>query len=235
MKRDPIAETLANVAPARDGMFDAPRYTDAVGELARALARTDVRRRRRPARVRARWRIAIAVAVVVVVPVASAVGYQLSAHTGLFGAPGMTENDTSEWLRADAPDFGDVAAKLIPDLPLPRGASWQAELARQVEQGQAEPALVQVTGVRATFEAYARCTWVGAWTSAFKRADQRAALRAAAVIEESATWPATVATDGGGVIEHIRSLAGAAAQGDPRPLRRELTLNCSGFTLAGVR
>ena len=37
--------------------------------------------------------------------VAAATG---SLHTGLFGAPGMTENDTSEWLDTRPPGIGPL-------------------------------------------------------------------------------------------------------------------------------
>jgi len=235
MKLESITDAVAGLAPTRDAMFVDPRYASSVGDLAGAIVETDRRRWGRPFRLQARRRLAIAIAVAVAVPASTAVAYQWSAHTGWFGSPGMTENDTSEWLRSDAPDFRQVAADLVPDLPLPRGASWTTELDRQVEQGRSAPGLVQVTGVRRTFEAYARCTWIQSWLLAFERDDRQAARLAAGVIAGSSRWPATVATDGGGVVGRIRSLGAAAARGDARPLREELSANCAGFPLAGVR
>jgi hypothetical protein len=236
MQPDPVSEALTTVTSNRDSMFADTRYASAVGELAHAIARGDPRRRRgTPFRLRARPRIAVAIAVAVCIPVAAAAAYQLSAHTGLFGNPGATENDTSEWLRSDAPDFGDAVAALVPSLRLPRGGSWQVEVERQAKVGRTSPGLIQVTAVERDFEMYARCAWIRAWTIAFDRNDRARAARAAAMIEASAKWPATVASDGGGVVGRIRSLGVAAEQGYAAPLYQELAVNCSGFELAGIQ
>jgi hypothetical protein len=227
------ASPIAPTARTTDAEFAGEAYAATVAALARTIATGE------PARPRSRRRFALRVAAIAVaaiaIPVASAVGYGISAHTGLFGSPGMTENDTTEWLRTDAPDFGRVAARLVPNLPLPAGASWRDEVRNEVRIGRSAPGLVQVTGVRSDFEAYARCSWVQAWVNAYLRDDAAKAAHTAAVIARSADWPALAATDGGGTRAHVRALATAARHGDVGHLRTELALNCDGFNLARVQ
>jgi hypothetical protein len=236
MEPDPVSEALTTLTSNRDSMFAHMRYANAVGQLAHTIAKRDVRRRRgTPFRLRARPRIALAIAIAVCIPVATAAAYQLSSQTGWFGDSGMTENDTTEWLRSDAPDFGEAVAALAPSLRLPRGGSWQVEVERQAKVGRSRPGLIQVTAVERDFETYARCAWIRAWTIAFTRHEGARAASAAAMIEASAKWPATLASDGGGVVDRIRSLGAAAKQGYAGPLYQELAVNCSGFDLAGIQ
>jgi hypothetical protein len=233
--REKMTDPFAVDAPLRTSLFSERRYVEAVAELAQAITQTSPRPAPRRWLLRVRLRVAIALAVALCLPVASAVGYQLAAHTGIFGVPGQTENDTSEWLRSDAPDFGAVVARLIPSVALPHGASWRTAIAGQVKQGHSNPGLVQVTGVRSQFEAYARCAWIASWLAARQRDDLAAQRRATSELEQSVRWPATVATDGGGTVDHYRALAQAANVGDATPLERELPLNCSGFDWSSVQ
>jgi hypothetical protein len=233
MTRGEIA-ALNGLAPTGDCEFEEPRYVDAVGSLALAVAMTHPRRQPRRARVRMGTRFAIALAVLALFPAASAIAYQLSAHTGLFGSPGQTENDTSEWLRSDAPDFGAMIAALVPDHPLPAGATWRQAVTDVVRQGRNAPGLIQVTGIRLDFESYARCAWMQSWLLASDRHDDVSMRRAAVAIDKSTHWPLTVASDGGGVVEHLRAVARAARRGDRLPLQQGLAINCTGFDLEAV-
>src|SRR5438477_12117048 len=60
---------------------------------------------------RRKRRLVLAVAVIGVLT-GIAAGATYTTHTGDFGLPHMTENDTTELLRVDAPDFPALALKL---------------------------------------------------------------------------------------------------------------------------
>jgi hypothetical protein len=137
MKSDAVMQLLERANPVRGGDVATEPIAEAAADLAHRIARSDgftPTRRRRPAR---RW-LVVAVAAPALVPTAAAVG-ELRARTGWFGAAGMTENDESEFLRTEAPDFRAVAAPLVPDVPLPAGASWSDELDRHVQGGRRRP------------------------------------------------------------------------------------------------
>ncbi|CAI7974241.1 conserved hypothetical protein [Frankia sp. Hr75.2] len=154
-------------------------------------------------------------------------GDELAARTGLFGSPGMTENDTSEWLNTGASDFREVMESLRPaDIPLPAGRSWQPVIDQTVANGQREAALMQVTGVRAAFAWYAICVWDGEWLAARGTGDSARAGRAVGVMRGMPSWPIIVAVDGGGVTDSLHDIAEAAARGDEGPARQHITANC---------
>ncbi|EFC85911.1 hypothetical protein [Parafrankia sp. EUN1f] len=154
-------------------------------------------------------------------------GDDLVARTGMFGSPGMTENDTSEWLNTRASDFREVMESLQPtDIPLPAGRSWQPVIDNNVANGQREGGLMQVTGVRAAFAFYAECVWDYEWLVARQAGDSGRVDRAVEVMGGMASWPIVVATDGGGVRDWLRNVADAAARGDEGPVRQNLAANC---------
>jgi hypothetical protein len=231
---DVLLETVGRTAVAGEETFSTDSIVDAVAELAIAICRTEPHVRSCRAR-RRRGRLVAVVAAVLLVPATAGFAYEIGARTGWFGNPAFSEEDGSEWLRSDAPDFAAVLLSLRPALPLPRGAVWAEEVDRQVAVGRREPSLVRETGVRRGFESYARCAWLASWLNATERGGGRSAARAAGVIAGSVAWPATAATDGGGVVEHLREVAAAARRGDVAPVRAELAANCDGFPLRGIR
>jgi hypothetical protein len=95
----------------------------------------------------------------VAVPTTAWATAQFLAETGQYGAPGMTENDTSQWIRVCAPDFPAYHATLpTPSDPAPEGLTWphirgfvESQIANLCQQGDT---VEQVTGLRAQlFEA----------------------------------------------------------------------------------
>ena len=235
MSLDPLNDLIASASPVRDEAVLAAG--PAIAELARAVALNEERRARpHPARRRLgrRW-LALAAAALVLVPTAAAVG-ELSARTGWFGNAAHTEDDGSEWLRTDAADFGAVAAGLVPDVPLPRGARWAIETERQVAQGRAHPGLMQETGVRWAYEAYARCAWLASWLRSRENGETRprraerlpcsSAQRPGRLRPrrtEAASWRAS---------ESLRTRLGNC---DESVVRRELAVSCDGVDLGGAR
>ncbi len=244
---------MRSADPVRADLASHDDVARLVGELARAVVRTgsaDEARpdgpTERPARsgrpqrlglmsVRApgdhsaRRRVAVAglAAAALLGTAAFTFGDELAARTGLFGSPGMTENDTSEWLNTGASDFREAMESLRPaDIPLPAGRSWQPVIDREVANGQRERALMQVTGVRATFASYAICVWDGEWLAARGAGDSARAGRAVGVMRGMPAWPIIVAVDGGGVRDYLRDTAEAAARGDEGPARQYITANC---------
>jgi hypothetical protein len=98
--------------------------------------------------------------------VAAATG---SLRTGLFGAPGMTENDTSEWLDTRSPAIGPLLTGYAKDTPLAPGASLQPYIANVTATG----AMAQARGLRVGVALYSACTWEQAWLSAHDTGNTR--------------------------------------------------------------
>jgi hypothetical protein len=220
---------LAAATPLRDSEVPSTAAAAVID-----VAVTVAARRRAPRRPQLRRRaVVLAAAVLVLVP-GAALGDTLIARTGWFGNEAASEEDGSEWLRTNAPDFRRTAAELVPALPLPADVTWAAELDRLALQGRKEPGLVQATGVIRTLEAYARCAWLAEWATAARLGAAARATNALAVLRASSRWPATVSTDGGGVVSRIGVVNAAAARGDRAPVVEELAVNCAGFGLAGA-
>jgi hypothetical protein len=90
------------------------------------------------------------------------------AHTGLFGQPGFTENDTSEYLDVLAPDFREVALSYAKGVDFAPGYSAETYLGLfdpAHQQAQVLPELrgrgirMQASGVKGTIEQWAFCSW----------------------------------------------------------------------------
>lgn len=159
---------------------------------------------------------------VVGVPAAAAVEWL--AHTGIFGGQG-SEIDKSEWIGLDASDAPSAIRSLYPAwMSLPSGftrADAERKVGslydRSVDQAQEETpghVLTQETDIKRMFEGYGRCTWYRAWIDADQTHDEATLALATKTIDASAGWPATVSTDGGGVVDHLREVARSVAEGD---------------------
>ena len=205
-----------------------PDVTALVDEIGQAVmvaypVRSTARRGRR-------WSVAAVVGVVVALLTATtAVAYTavVSARTGEYGRAGNTENDTSEWLRSDGDDFRTVVEELRPtEVPLPAGFSYAADLDAFVESTTDEPVRIQVTGVRSSYAYWAVCAWEREWLAARAVGDEPRRAAATAILRDAPSWPLLVATDGGGVIDHLRTVAEAAEREDQEPVRRDVEVNC---------
>jgi hypothetical protein len=136
-----------------------------------------------------------------------------------------------EVVEISSPDYPDYVATEWPDYaPLPKGYDQKTfakavgaalqQAATSSEMGQGAPGVLgTVLGVRTDLESAARCVWLQEWVDAKPDSSQR--QRAASVLLDATTWPATVATDGGGVVDWERSVAEAAKDGKEAVVRQE--------------
>jgi hypothetical protein len=160
------------------------------------------------------------------------------AQTGWFGSPNLpgvgesptttTESDNSEWINTGRSDFVAYSASIFPSyISLPVGydrATYASAVAKTIRPPQG--GLMQATGIVDDFETYSRCVWMQTWLAADSSHDTAAMKAAASVLTTSATWPATVATDGGGMVAGFEVVASGASRGDPTPVQHEYLLNC---------
>jgi hypothetical protein len=180
--------------------------------------------RRSPPRSRRRRLLVVAAGSVGAVAFATpAAADWVSAHTGLFGEPGLTETDTSEWLDAASPEIADIARDLGTQYPLPSGGSYDDAIARL----QANGGLVQETGVDNFMAHEAACQWDRAWLAADTAGDAQAANTAVEVLAAVPTWETLVASDGGGVTEHLTEVAAATRRGDRGVVEDHVQANCA--------
>lgn len=161
---------------------------------------------------------------------------QVIARTGWFGSPNSgggtstsTEYDGSEWIDSGTSDFVRYAASASPtSLPLPAGytaTEWATTSAEHL-QGHG---LMQTVNIQRRYETGVRCFWVDAWITADTSGDAVAAATAAERLAESAAWPATVRTDGGGIVTSISTLAADAARGDRAAVVSSTSDECGPF------
>ena len=228
LEHDPILALVALAAPVRDSDLLAHPTVELVDAVAQS-ASADTRHLRRRARSR-RFAVVVA-AILALVAATSVAAHEFSAHTGWFGNPELTEEDGSEWLRTNAPDFPEAVRSLIPsELPLPQGFSWQPEVSRQVRQGREYGGLQQATGVRSTFAFYAYCAWVRSWYEARVAANLARQAQAERVLAAVPSWDA-IGMDGGGVRQSLADVAAATRSGNVARVRAELGNNCAGYPL----
>jgi hypothetical protein len=186
---------------------------DGLGAAIAASPRPEARARRR------RFRIGfagIAVAAVLATAGTATAGW-LSIHTGLFGEPGMTENDTSEFLRTDGAEMPALFDSIARRYTLPPGGSWEAAKRRFVG---GEPGLIQRAGVEQAVAFESICQWTGAWLDGRRGA-------ATHVLTRVPGWPVIADHDGGGTVESFQRLAAAARDGDADPVRQYRRANCA--------
>jgi len=162
----------------------------------------------------------------VAAPAAADVLRAFFAQTGTFGNAEMSEEDSSEWIDLLAPDAREYIASVYPDyLPVPSGIDAQqfrltvadsiiATARTTSEQEGGGGVLQQRTGLVRSFEQTAYGEWIRTWLVADKAGDLVARDAAAAVMQKATTWPAFVATDGGGIIARMQTFADAAHDGD---------------------
>jgi hypothetical protein len=120
----------------------------------------------------------------------------------------------SDMVDLSAPDLRQYLETIYPEwLPLAPGETRTAILDGMAAQAASDPeaGLTQEIGLRATMERIAYCGWVDLWLTT---SDDAAQVQAADVMLQATTWPATVETDGGGVVAFLEVFAAGAAAGD---------------------
>src|SRR5262245_57154571 len=173
-----------------------------------------------------RRRLIALVATAAVLAAASAAGASwLGAHTGIFGEPGMTENDTSEFLRIGSPEMAAIVRDYGRDYPRPPGGSYDPAIAQLVHGD----GLIQATGVRSLVAMASACQWEREWLRAHVASDPGRARRAEAVLSRVPERRVVRATDGGGIVAWHERIARAAGRGDPGLIRQGLAINCGAL------
>ncbi len=159
-------------------------------------------------------------------PAAADVLRAFLAQTGTFGNAIHSEEDNSEWSDLLAPDARKYIASIYPDdLPVPPGtdvATFRLLVADKIiaaahatsQQEGGVGIQQQRTGLQRSFEQTAYGEWIRTWLVADKAGDVATRDAAAAALQDACSWPAFVATDGGGVIAQMQTFADAAGDVD---------------------
>jgi hypothetical protein len=205
---------LERVTSSDDAAPEHPLRTSIPGSMRRARTR---RRRSR------RFVVGLAGGAAVVLTGGVAAASWTSAHTGLFGKPGMAENDTTEWLNTAGDDFPQVARGLATGIPFPPGDSAAAYIPIVFAGG----GLVQASGVQMTLSIDAACAWQGYWLQAHAKGDTSTQAAAADVLAQVPGWHAIANHDGGGTVDSYKQVATAAAANDAAPIQQSWTANCA--------
>lgn len=211
---DPIAVLTQRLSPILVDCEDGFR------ELREALPR---QAERRPSRWRRRRTAILGGVVAFCVGVGGVAVATGGAHTGLFGLPGFTENDTSEYLDMNAPDFRDVVLGYAQGVDFAPGYSAEMYLgvlnpaAREASmppelRGRGET--MQVTGVKGYIEGWAFCSWAHVSTT------DPGPLSHMRTLANSKISAATNAK------HYNLNLVSEAEHGNPGPLQQYLRMNC---------
>lgn len=212
--RSSMAAMLAEARQHAD--LDQPAAT---GVPAQVIALEGRRRLRGKA---ARALVVTSVVLVAGTGVAAAGGF-LPFGTGVFGAPGMTENDTSELLNSTSPQTAEVLRGYVADLTMAPGFTAEGAI-EQFTTG--ENTLVQDAALQGMALGWSSCSWELSWLDAHTAGDQAAQDAATAVLIDIPDSPILPRIDGGGVTEAYQAIADAAAAGDPGPIQRDVDVNC---------
>jgi hypothetical protein len=198
---EPVSDRLLNhllvgANPVTDTSLQSSELALALDGIGERILATRRHSSRRPPR---RLTVALAFAGAALVLAAVAFGSMLTTHTGIFGAAGMTENDTTEFLRTDAPDFPPLVAKLVADIQFPPGDSATGRVQQYVQEYQpgsdGVPQLVQAVGVKSTVAHWAMCAWRGYWLQEHSSGNVAQQTLAAAALVKVASSDAVKKTD----------------------------------------
>jgi hypothetical protein len=225
---DDLDRLLADHAGPDVHALDTPEINAALDALGdRILAgetRELPRRRRRGAVVAAS--AALAAALVAGAPAAANL---IGLHTGEFGLPGKTENDTSEYLRMDSPDMPALIDKYGRDYPLPPGGDYErVKESYRKAVAHLGPAEVQDTGVRADVAGAASCQWDLYWLNGYDRHDAAQQAAARRVIDDVPSWEILKRNSDNGT-DWEQRFAKAASVGNAPAFRYLYSISCGSL------
>lgn len=121
--------------------------------------------------------------------------------------------EDSGFIDTGAPDLAEYIDTIFPaHLTLAPGQTRAGVIATVVSLQ--SPALRQEVGLRRDIERQIRLGWLLEWINAHDANDPPRMEAAAEVLVESTTWPASTATDGGGVVAVDKAFMTAIAGGD---------------------
>jgi hypothetical protein len=121
----------------------------------------------------------------------------------------------SEWVDTGASDLPLYVDSIYETfLPLAPGQTRQSVVAEVSKSAAAAPGLTQEVGLRRSMERDVYVAWVCEWIAADNAHDQLRGTQATAAISEAPSWPAFMATDGGGIVKSMRIWSHRISQGD---------------------
>jgi RNA polymerase sigma-70 factor (ECF subfamily) len=225
---DDLDRLLAEHAGPDVDALDTPEINTALDALGdRILAgetRELPRRRRRGAVVAASAALAAALAVG-----APAAANLIGLHTGAFGLPGMTENDTSEFLRMDSPEMPALIDNYGRDYPLPPGGDYErVKESYRKTVADVGPTEIQDTGVRADVARVASCQWDVYWLDGYDRHDAAQQAAAQKVLDAIPSWEILKRTSDNGT-DWEQRFAKAARTGNVPAFRYLYSVSCGRF------
>ena len=235
---DPVMQLLVGANPVSPTSLESVEVTAAFDQLGERIvsSRRDVARHSR-----SRLAVSLSFAAVALVAAAVAAGAMITTHTGLFPKSAGTENDTSEFLRTDAPDFAPLVRTLVQDIAFPPGYNRAAYIEHYLNEpvmkpdAQGVPNSVQAAGVRGTVGFFSLCAWRGYWLNAHATGDTAAETVGAAGLQQVASSDAVTKSDDWW--PKYVALAQSEASGDataPPELQRWYDVNCAGLASLGA-
>ncbi len=220
-----IDARLARADPAHSGGWSSPVREREMASLREAIMRTPVpqpEKRRRWWHLRSRRLIGAAA-----VLVAAGIGWSAGAHTGFFGAPGMTENDPSEFLQGDSPDIVYWVNLYTARYALPPDGSWNG--LRSTWPKPSGWGLIQAAGIEGEVSSDAYCQWRMYWITGYDSHDPLKMAAAQKVMDQYPTWPITIKTsDPQSAMPMWHEVARLARSGNAVEFKRLYPLQCGG-------
>jgi hypothetical protein len=238
LSRPAIERLLATANPVSAERLESAELSAAFDRVGEQIIATRPRARTRHG---GRLAPALTFAAIALVAAAVATGAMLTTHTGFFPKVAGTENDRSEFLRTDAPDFPPLVRKLVHDIRFPPGYRREAYINHYLNEptmkpdANGVPNTVQAAGVRGTVGFFSLCAWRGYWMKAHAHSDASSAAIGASGLLQVASSDAIKKTDSWW--PKYVALAHNEAHGDaswPPDLERWYAVNCSGLADLGA-
>lgn len=163
--------------------------------------------------------------------------YHFAAESGQYGAPGATENDTSQYINMCASDIRSYVASLAGSpRPLPAGTSWD-QIIDQVATppaGSCPPVgpgeVEQVTGLKSRLLLATECPWEGDFLRAHAAGDAGEVHRAGQAIASAEDAVAALGVEGD---DGWKVLRDGAADGDVAVVQQDYRANCTSVPSTG--
>ena len=214
----------ARLGSTADAMRGAIMATTEIPTIEGARGAGQRRHRRRSTKA-----VVVATVAAVLIGGTAAAAVLVEARTGRFGMGGQTEDGTGEFIRLDASGAAEIVDELGKDIPLPPGGNFDRLKSTMLK---ADPdghgVEMSESGIVGTLAFNAACQWTGYWLDGYERGDEKQKAEALAVLDEIPSWPALVASDGGGVVSQLRLRADAARQNNPSLFMQDYKINCTG-------
>ncbi len=147
-------------------------------------------------------------------------GAVLLAAAILVGSLGFIASAADRWLSpADQPDLID---KMIVDIPLPPGGSWD----RQREAMASQQATMEGPTLASALAFGAACQWYGYWMDGELTGNELQVSDALITIQQIPDWPQFADPGSKSMVRYFERLSSSAVAGDTAAISDWLTANC---------